>query len=76
MTNNMSKLPSERVRELYQEQVKLKPELRGVDLITWAIVEYLDEQYEQQKPCEHSNKTLSHVTGKLTCDKCKEEVEL
>lgn len=50
----MSKKPSERINEIYLKQYYLKYE--GY---TKAIMQYLDEQYEQQKPCEE-----------VVCGKC------
>jgi len=47
----MSKLPSERMQEIAKDIG-----LTAGDTIPLAVViAYLDEQYEQQKPCEHKN---------------------
>jgi len=57
-------LPSERIEELFCQE-------KYWSNLPKAIITYLDEQYEKNKPCEHRSSTGTiHSNGQLLCDKC------
>lgn len=69
MTN---KLPSEKIEEIIQKakmsdpRESLSNEYRKIK----AIIQYLDEQYEQQKPCEHEWEEDGLNLGAKECKIC------
>lgn len=48
--------PSQRIQEIFNEMAKKTLYPKSSELP--AILQYLDEKYEKNKPCEHSNTTL------------------
>ena len=46
--------PSERIKEIYEHNKK-KDTAQLVHNYLFSVVEYLDEQHEQNKPCEHES---------------------
>lgn len=53
--------PSERISEIENQDNNTNR--------TDAIIQYLDEQHEQNKPCEHKN-ILTHSEGYDICQDC------
>lgn len=71
-------LPSERIQEIFKD-LKKKDTAQRVHTYLSAVIEYLDEQYEKNKPCEHKEIELFVYKGKVTdgikiCKKCKDIV--
>lgn len=57
--------PSERVQEIFGELSRKNP-LSEVNAVR-AIVQYLDEQYEKNKPCEHLETEHELLYGQKVC---------
>jgi hypothetical protein len=72
----MSKLPSERINEIYVEMAKEKglnpSSAKANPLINLAIIMYLDET-AKEKECEHSRNNFKVIGGKKYCLDCEEE---
>lgn len=71
------KKPSERIEEIYNSKLKIfvaNDDIRnvGMQAEVWlnSIGEYLDEEYEKNKPCEHEWRQDSAYTLEY-CKKCK-----
>ena len=69
--------PSEIIEKKYDSKLRIFTEnetynlARQVEHYFDSITEYLDEQYEKYKPCEHRSSTGTiHSNGQLLCDKC------
>lgn len=49
----MSKLPSERIDEIFNSTWKINDTEMRIQVLFDSIIKYLDEQYEQQKTISH-----------------------
>lgn len=63
-TQDLIMKPSDRIKEILQSK-----SIYGS--LNEAIVQYLDEQYEKQKPCEHKNKNWVSMIDAFICKDCK-----
>lgn len=63
----MNKLPSKRIYEIAKEM----DTYLGNEVLTSvpAIIQYLDEEYEKNKPCEHEE--TESWNDYMVCKKCK-----
>lgn len=61
--------PSERIEEWRVFFKNNRPNETALENTLSAIVTYLDEQYEQQKPCEHKN--TEDIHGIKHCLDCR-----
>ena len=68
--NNMSKLPSERIKEIVKDNAD-----NGLgSYMPDVIIQYLDEQYEQNKPCgEHNWRGIQDTLDLSVCKNCGKE---
>lgn len=55
--------PSKRIKEIVREKLGYEELTTELEI----IAQYLDEQYEKNKPCEHKN-----ITDDLVCEDCGE----
>lgn len=60
--------PSDRLKELFIQDKKENPQNNSIASSLNALVNYLDEEYERNKPCEHEE-TEAHGFYKV-CKKC------
>ena len=71
-------LPSERIKELS----KVTNIIGGQDIVThdflWGIIAYLDEQYEQHKPCESHKLVLNArgAIGRITASESEQKISV
>lgn len=66
--------PSTRIKEIYDKLFLEKGIWVDIDLHSQAVVQYLDEQHEKNKPCEHTDSyQVDPQTGDVfynVCNKC------
>ncbi len=60
--------PSSRIETLRWENQKENPSGDPIYWISRAIIQYLDEEYERNKPCEHLE--TEEIRGMDSCKKC------
>lgn len=60
--------PSERIKEIFYE-LNTKNDFGFEKNIIDSIIQYLDEEYEKNKPCEHKN---THDSADGLYDVCKD----
>ena len=63
--------PSTKIREIFNKWHPNNPNKTEIGIVDdWvsSIITYLDEQYEQQKPCEHEYEPFKDYAQ--TCKKC------
>lgn len=66
----MSKLPSERIKDINDKEIPFAIRDSNIGLVH-AIIQYLDEQYEQQKPLECEHNGMSRLNdGRKFCQDC------
>lgn len=69
-----SKLPSEKIREKFKELQSYRQGNNDIDDLrdkVRAIEDYLDEEYEKNKPCEHEETEVNLMLMMKECKKCK-----
>lgn len=62
--------PSERIKQIKKE-IWDRRGFRGNLVDIWAIIQYLDEEWEKNKPCQHKRTEVWDMEKGEQCKECK-----